>query len=217
MAETGIEPVYYELSWSILSTICIANVLFGGLVIGITTFSPIATVPIFTSIAGAIANGLCYYAFYNESYSDNSQAIASVFADLGWLVSVALFICRSWSLLIELSADPRSWLLLLQLHHSQPSPARCQTQSLHIRLLGPNRLHHCRTRHDCGQQGQDDSGWRRQLAATHQLPPHHLLCPHRRHRVLQFLLPSQHIRNCEAHVAQGCFGHRLVPPLDAQH
>lgn len=86
MAETGIQPVYYELSWSILSTICIANVLFGGLVIGITSFSPIATVPIITSIAGAIANGLCYYAFYNDSYPTKNQAIASIFADMGWLV-----------------------------------------------------------------------------------------------------------------------------------
>lgn len=87
MADTGIEPVYYELSWSILSTICLANILFGGLVIGITSFSPITTVPIITSIGGAIANGLCYYSFYNDSYPTTGRAIASVFADFGWLVS----------------------------------------------------------------------------------------------------------------------------------
>jgi hypothetical protein len=90
MASTGVEPIYYELSWSILSTICIANVLFGGLVIGITSFSPIATVPIVTSVAGAVANGLCYYAFYNDSYGTNNRAIASIFADLGWLVRKAV-------------------------------------------------------------------------------------------------------------------------------
>ncbi|KAK0386453.1 hypothetical protein NLU13_6289 [Sarocladium strictum] len=86
VAGTGIEPVYYELSWSILSTICLANILFGGLVIGITSFSPVATVPIVTSAAGAVANGLCYYAFYNDSYGAHNRAVASVFADVGWLV-----------------------------------------------------------------------------------------------------------------------------------
>jgi hypothetical protein len=83
---TGIAPVYFELSWSILSTIGIANVLFGSLVCSITNFSQISAVPIVTSIAGAIANGLCFYAFYAEGGTLTSKAVASVFADLLWLV-----------------------------------------------------------------------------------------------------------------------------------
>lgn len=79
-------PVYFELSWSILSTIGLANVLFGILVVGITTMSQIAAVPIVTSAAGAIANGLCYYAFYDESNPVKNQAAASGFADLMWMV-----------------------------------------------------------------------------------------------------------------------------------
>lgn len=79
-------PVYFELSWSILSTIGLANVLFGILVVGITSLSPISTVPIVTSAAGAIANGLCYYAFYDESNPKVNQAVASGFADLMWMV-----------------------------------------------------------------------------------------------------------------------------------
>ena len=80
------QPVYFELSWSILSTIGVVNTLFGLLVGGITTYSPVCAVPIITSMGCAIANGLCYYAFYNESYSPKSRAIASVFADIAWLV-----------------------------------------------------------------------------------------------------------------------------------
>lgn len=78
---------YFELSWSILSTIGIANTLFGLLVGGITTFSPICAVPIVTSIGGAVANGLCYYAFYNDANPVLGRAIASVFADILWMVT----------------------------------------------------------------------------------------------------------------------------------
>lgn len=83
-------PAYFELSWSILSTIGIANALFGVLVGGITSFSPVCAVPIVTSIGGAVANGLCYYAFYNESNPILGRAVASVFADMCWMV-------RAWS------------------------------------------------------------------------------------------------------------------------
>ncbi|KAH6890646.1 hypothetical protein B0T10DRAFT_486386 [Thelonectria olida] len=89
MSTTGVEPVYFELSWSILSTIGIANVLFGSLVCSITNFSQISAVPLVTSVAGAVANGLCFYAFYAEGGSLTSKAVASVFADLLWLVQEA--------------------------------------------------------------------------------------------------------------------------------
>lgn len=81
------EPVYFELSWSVLSTIGAANVFFGIFVVSITNFSPIATIPIVTSAATALANGLCFYAFYLASEPLTNQAVASVFADIFWLVS----------------------------------------------------------------------------------------------------------------------------------
>jgi hypothetical protein len=84
------EPVYFELGWSILSTIGIANVLFGLLVAGITTLSPVSLVPIITSAAGAIANGLCYYAYYDASYSLQSKAVAAAFGDIFWMVCAIL-------------------------------------------------------------------------------------------------------------------------------
>jgi hypothetical protein len=78
-------PVYFEGSWSILSSIGLVNVLFGLSVVSITGYSPIALVPIIVSIAGAIANGLCFYAFY-ANYNTTATLVAAISADLGWLV-----------------------------------------------------------------------------------------------------------------------------------
>jgi hypothetical protein len=77
---------YYELSWAILSTIGLTNVCFSLMVVGIAGWSPIALVPIIVSAAGALANGLCYYAFYAD-YPEVNTAVASAFADVAWLVS----------------------------------------------------------------------------------------------------------------------------------
>ena len=82
-------PIYFEGSWSILSTIGLVNVLFGLTVVGITGYSPIALVPIIVSIAGAIANGLCFYAFY-ANYNTTATLVAAIFADLGWLVRLPI-------------------------------------------------------------------------------------------------------------------------------
>ena len=80
-------PVFFELSWSILSTIGAANVFFGLLVVSVTGFSPIIIVPLVTSTACAVANGLCFYAFYLTSPPAVNQAVASVFTVVLWLVS----------------------------------------------------------------------------------------------------------------------------------
>lgn len=76
---------YFESSWAILSSLCLANVLFGLMVINITSRSPVSMIPIVTSSAGALANGLCFYAYYQDNPPINT-AVASVFTDLAWLV-----------------------------------------------------------------------------------------------------------------------------------
>ncbi|TFK67788.1 hypothetical protein BDN72DRAFT_76322 [Pluteus cervinus] len=81
-------PVYYELSWSILSTIGLLSCLIGVYVSGIVGFTSLSAVPIITSAAGAIANGLCYYAFYAD-YSEKPRLVAGIFADLTWLIQEA--------------------------------------------------------------------------------------------------------------------------------
>lgn len=86
-------PLYYEGSWSILSTIGLINILFGLMVAGITNYSPITLVPIVVSIAGAIANGLCYYTLY-EHHSVNATTLGGIFADLFWLVRLSAYTAK---------------------------------------------------------------------------------------------------------------------------
>jgi hypothetical protein len=95
-------PTYFEYSWAILSSIGIANVLFGLTVIGITSLSQISILPVVVSAAGAIANGLCYCAFYAD-YPKTPTAVASALADVTWLV-------RSYSLsFFSLKKEERGW------------------------------------------------------------------------------------------------------------
>ena len=79
---------YFELSWAILSTIGLVNSLHGLVVLGIVGFCHIVFVPIAVSAAGALANGLCFYAFYSEHVLAGKIA-ASAVADIAWLVSSA--------------------------------------------------------------------------------------------------------------------------------
>ena len=83
---TDSNPIYFELSWSILSSIGLMNTLYGCLVVGITSLSPITTVPIVVSAACAIANGMCYLTSYAD-YQRIPSFVAGIFADLMWLVS----------------------------------------------------------------------------------------------------------------------------------
>ncbi|KAK1952025.1 hypothetical protein LY78DRAFT_675221 [Colletotrichum sublineola] len=105
---TPIPPVYFELSWSILSTIGVANVLFGLLVIGITSFSQITVVPIVSSAAGSVANGLCFYAFYDKEYSLKNKATASAFGDVFWMIQEVGLSFYSYALLRKILKD-RMW------------------------------------------------------------------------------------------------------------
>lgn len=90
----GSVPVYFELSWSILSSIGIFSLGLSLLVIAATELSPLAAVAPVVSVAGAVANGLCYFAFYT-TYNIESRLVASAFADFLWLVCSTL--CRGSS------------------------------------------------------------------------------------------------------------------------
>ena len=81
-------PAYFELSWGILSTIGLVNFLNGLMVLGIIGFAPVCLVPIVVSASGAVANGLCYVAFYTN-YPPKGRAVASALADATWLVGVS--------------------------------------------------------------------------------------------------------------------------------
>ncbi|KAK4234714.1 hypothetical protein C8A03DRAFT_47020 [Achaetomium macrosporum] len=104
------EPLFFELSWSILSTIGAANVFFGILVVSVTNLSPIAAVPIVTSAAGAVANGLCFYAFYLTSPPATNRAVASGFADIMWLIQEAGLSFYGYVILSRILRD-RNWYI----------------------------------------------------------------------------------------------------------
>ena len=77
---------YFELSWAVLSTIGAVYVLLGLMVSGIVGWSNILLVPIVVSAAGALANGLCFVAYYTE-YPAVNRTVAGAIADAAWLVS----------------------------------------------------------------------------------------------------------------------------------
>ncbi|KAF5026596.1 hypothetical protein F66182_1322 [Fusarium sp. NRRL 66182] len=89
---------FFELSWSILCTICLTNVFLGCLVCGITNWTPLAAVPMVSSAAGAIANGLCYYVYY-QHHSPLQTAVGSVFSDVFWLLQEAGLLMYSYIIL----------------------------------------------------------------------------------------------------------------------
>ncbi|KAK0389031.1 hypothetical protein NLU13_2607 [Sarocladium strictum] len=93
--------LYFEFSWAILSTIGVANLLYGLTIIAITRVTPVSLVPIIVSTAAAIANGLCYYAFY-ANYPRVNTAAASCIADLMWLVQEAGITFYSYIILTRL-------------------------------------------------------------------------------------------------------------------
>lgn len=79
--------IYFDTSWAILSSIGVANVFYGLILLGIHgSLTFITSIPIVVSTAGAIANGLCYYAWYSEASLSRAAAAYAV-ADIMWLVS----------------------------------------------------------------------------------------------------------------------------------
>ncbi|KAK8003341.1 hypothetical protein PG989_003060 [Apiospora arundinis] len=100
-ASNGPLPTYFEHSWAILSSIGIINVCFGLMVIGIVGFPPIAIVPIVVSIASALANGLCYFAYYTE-YAKTNTIVASAFADVFWMIQEAGLSFYSYAILSKM-------------------------------------------------------------------------------------------------------------------
>ncbi|KAK6524353.1 hypothetical protein TWF281_011261 [Arthrobotrys megalospora] len=93
-------PVYFELSWSILSTIGLVTFLIAWMVAGIVHLTTITMIPIIVSGACAIANGLCYYAFYAD-YPRQSRVVAAGFADIFWFIQEAGLSMYSYQILAK--------------------------------------------------------------------------------------------------------------------
>ncbi|KAH7009420.1 uncharacterized protein B0I36DRAFT_342349 [Microdochium trichocladiopsis] len=84
---TAVKPQYFETIWAVFSTIGLNNVLVGLMIAGIRgRFSAVILVPIVTSAACAISNGLYYYVSFSDAPAVN-RAVAYAFSDFAWLVS----------------------------------------------------------------------------------------------------------------------------------
>ncbi|KAL4757206.1 uncharacterized protein BDW70DRAFT_153527 [Aspergillus foveolatus] len=92
---------YFELSWSILSSIGLFVTLVGVWALFISRPSPLTYIPIVVSISCAIANGACYYAFYATHYPIPNRAVASGFADFFWLIQEAGLSFYSYQILVH--------------------------------------------------------------------------------------------------------------------
>ncbi|KLU90843.1 hypothetical protein MAPG_09368 [Magnaporthiopsis poae ATCC 64411] len=113
MSSEPIIQTYYELSWAILSTIGLTNVLFGLVIVSITSVSPATLVPILVSAAGAVANGLCYAAYYH-TYDPTPAAVAAGLADVMWLLQEAGMSMYSYVMLTRvLTGRARSLFMAL--------------------------------------------------------------------------------------------------------
>ncbi|KAL4781728.1 hypothetical protein BJX76DRAFT_359585 [Aspergillus varians] len=110
---------YFELSWSILSSIGLFVTFVGVWALFISRPSPLTYIPIIVSVSCAVANGACYFAFYMDHAIPN-RAVASAFADFFWLIQEAGLSFYSYQILIHTLRDTARtiflcvfWLLLL--------------------------------------------------------------------------------------------------------
>ncbi|KAL2833682.1 hypothetical protein BDW59DRAFT_168779 [Aspergillus cavernicola] len=110
---------YFELSWSILSSIGLFVTLVGIWALFISRPSPLTYIPIIVSVSCSIANGACYFAFYTEHAIPN-RAVASGFADFFWLIQEAGLSFYSYQILIHTLRDKSRtvflyvfWLLIV--------------------------------------------------------------------------------------------------------
>ncbi|KAB8228266.1 uncharacterized protein BDW43DRAFT_316115 [Aspergillus alliaceus] len=102
---------YYELSWSILSSIGLFTTLLSIWAVLITRPTPLSYIPIIVSAAGAVANGLCYFSFYT-SYPIPNRAVASAIADVLWLIQEAGISFYSYQILMHTLRDSTRTLFL---------------------------------------------------------------------------------------------------------
>ncbi|KAH7090067.1 hypothetical protein BKA62DRAFT_789475 [Auriculariales sp. MPI-PUGE-AT-0066] len=157
MAGSAALPIYFESSWSILSIIGLWNVFVALILYSTLGWSRILLVPLVVSVATAISNGMCFYAFYME-YATVNTAVASAFADVFWVVQEAglsfysyiilarwlkgtartIFLTMFWSLLAVIIAL-RGAILVSRIQFTLDKVAEPQTTARRQAII--NHLH----------------------------------------------------------------------------
>lgn len=207
--------LYFELSWAILSTIGIANLLYGLTIIAITRVTPVSLVPIVVSAAGAIANGLCYYAFYADYPRLNTAAASSV-ADVMWLVRYSnLCLRHTTSLTPEL--DPRGRDHLLQLHDPYPPTTTTRTHLAEEHLLESDDVRCSRPNDHPGSPRPRDPRPQPRPEEPHQRHAHRLLCRTGPHRVYISNFPHPHLYFRKEDLGTCFTPGSVIPTLDEEY
>ena len=84
---SAVQLSYFQTSVGTLSAVGLFYVLVGLLIAGIIRGLPfLLLVPTVTSAGAALANGLCYYAYFTD-YPVVNRGVAVGFMDTFWLVS----------------------------------------------------------------------------------------------------------------------------------
>jgi hypothetical protein len=217
MSSTAV-PVYFELSWSILSSIGLLNTLFGVLVVGITSLSPISIVPIIVSTACAIANGMCYYAFYAD-YPQIPTVVAGAFADFMWLVSSydASPKQKSGGRSLTVVSDTRSWNVLLQLPDPDSGVGESRSDSLPLPLLVHDACHHSLQSRNLGQPSNAQFERQHRLRGSHRPPTCGLLHLHCCGGDYQCVLSPASLCCSKGIISWGIFKEFFVPPFNEEY
>ncbi|KAL2820165.1 hypothetical protein BDW59DRAFT_164778 [Aspergillus cavernicola] len=104
--------VFFETSWGILATIGIFLVFASISVILITNTRALNFVPLVVSISCALANGLCYYAYYTDS-AGTQELVASILADIFWMIQEPGLSFYSYQILTHILRHRSRTLFLL--------------------------------------------------------------------------------------------------------
>ncbi|KAL4955484.1 hypothetical protein BDW69DRAFT_204481 [Aspergillus filifer] len=135
---------YFELSWSILSSIGLFVALVSVWALVISRPSPLTYIPIVVSVSCAIANGCCYYGFYTDHAIPN-RAAASAFADFFWLIQEAGLSFFSYQILVHTLRDISRIIFLAVFWFFIIAISSIRMTILVYRILdiasGPNDIH----------------------------------------------------------------------------
>ncbi|KAL2827275.1 hypothetical protein BJY01DRAFT_262080 [Aspergillus pseudoustus] len=104
---------YFETSVAALSTIGFCIIGFSVWAILITRFTALHAIPLIASVACAVANGLCYYAFYTPR-PKVQKSVASAFADICWPMQELALSFYSYQILCYILPRRSLTILVLQ-------------------------------------------------------------------------------------------------------
>ncbi|KAI9367639.1 hypothetical protein BJX61DRAFT_283620 [Aspergillus egyptiacus] len=107
-----VSPVFFELSWGVLSTIGVFLVFASISLTLVTKPCVLNFIPLVISVACAVANGACYYAYYTNG-PETGRVAASIFADIFWMIQEVGLSFYNYQILIHILTNRARIIYLL--------------------------------------------------------------------------------------------------------